>query len=252
MSQLTALDPLYHDDLKVVPENVLAMTAKQHLINLRVSEVGQAVCCCPVFLTHINESADWALSALSGFEVGVNLLMDDSKWDASYMPVSLQTMPFYLMHSDEHEHGYAIGIDAKSDVFSKTEGELVFSENGVEGILVSRARALLEKNLNDDLHTYKFIQTLNEYGLIKPVDLLIYQADETINTLRGLHTIDEDRLRQLNADELSNLHSKQYLPPIYAMLISIFQVNELIRRHNRLNSENIVKQIKIQIQRDLS
>ena len=77
----------------------MAIAKKQHVISLKVTEVSKAVSCFPVFLTRVTDKGDWAISAVTSFEVESNLFVKDNAWDASYLPTGMQTYPFFLMNS---------------------------------------------------------------------------------------------------------------------------------------------------------
>ena len=80
--------------------------------------------------------------------------------------------------------------------------------------------------------------------------MLVQYGDDAVQTLKGLHTLDEDKLQSLPAEQLQELSKKGYLAPIYAMLVSIFQLNALIRKHNSIDSLNNVKHVKLEVARD--
>lgn len=80
--------------------------------------------------------------------------------------------------------------------------------------------------------------------------MLVHYDNGTMQTLKGLHTLDEDRLQSLQAEQLAELNKKGYLSPIHAMLISIYQLNSLIRKHNEVEQFTKVKQIKLEVARD--
>ena len=52
-------------------------------------------------------------------------------------------------------------------------------------------------------------------------------------SLKGLYTINEDKLQNLNASALEALHRKGHLRDVYMMLASLPNVSRLIDRKNR-------------------
>jgi hypothetical protein len=54
----------------------------------------------------------------------------------------------------------------------------------------------------------------------------------------------------LSAEQLHDLNKQGYLVQIHAMLISIYQLNLLIRKHNKINDSNKIAQLKIEIARE--
>ncbi|MEE7548880.1 SapC family protein, partial [Xanthomonas sp. Kuri4-1] len=57
--------------------------------------------------------------------------------------------------------------------------------------------------------------------------------------LAGFHTIDEDRLRALDADALWQLHQAGWLEPIYMVVASMSNFRALIERMNRRHAAGL-------------
>ena len=66
--------------------------------------------------------------------------------------------------------------------------------------------------------------------------------------LKGMHTIDETKLQQLSNDDLAALNKQGYLMPIHAMLMSIIQLNSLIQKHNNIESNKTISQVKLALE----
>lgn len=252
MAELAKLGSEKHGDLRVKSECGLRIAAEQHVMGLKAPEVAKAACSFPVFLSRVQSTGDLALSAVCGLEPGTNLFVEDNKWTATYLPVMLQTYPLFLMTSQDDERGYTVGINEESDAFSTDDGEALFAEDGKPSIFLSNVTALLEAGIQDDLQTHHFLKSLDEMSLHKPIDILVQFQGGEGQTIKGLSTIDEERLQSLSAAELETLSKKGYLMLIHAMLLSIFQLNALILRQNESSAENKVAQIKLQVARDAS
>jgi hypothetical protein len=247
MTQLIELNSQTHGALKV-HDNAATLDARQnHLINLRANEIASSACNFPVFVTRVTQSGDWALSGMTGLEVGLNLFVTQDTWDATYFPTALQSYPFYLMQAAD---SYTIGIDPNNPHISETQGTPVFDNKGQPSMLLNQAKAVLEKNINNDIVTRQFIQALDDGGLLKTIDILVHYQDGTVNTLTGLHTIDEDELQSAPPELFIELRDKGYLAPIYSMLISLYQLNELIQRYNQRSPDTQITQATMQLTRN--
>ena len=233
-----------HSDLKIDPSCAIKVAEKQHLINLKVSELSMAVSSSPVFLSRASEEADWTISAINSFEIDKNLFVEDEKWTATHIPVGMQTYPFFLMRKDGEENSFTIGINENSEAFSKDKGEALF-EDGKASVRLSQATAQLEVEMKNNLHTYQFAKKLSELELIKPVDVQVIYQDGKTNILKGLNTLDEAKLNELGTEQFEELRKAGYLGPIYSMLISIYQFNNLIRLHNNQSRAKVV-QVKLE------
>lgn len=249
LPSLTELSATTHADLKMNPQGVLKVAANQHIINLKVSEVGMAISSFPIFISRISENADWTISAINSFELGSNLFVENDAWIGTHLPIGMQTYPFFLMRSPTDEKNFTIGIDEKSSVFSKQEGEALF-ENGKASMRLSQATAQLELEVKHDVHTYKFTKKAEELGLIRPMDLQVQYHNGRVNTLKGLNTIDEVALQELDIEKFDELRKESYLLPLYSMLTSIYQFNNLIKLHNLKYPDNTIAQVKLEVPKD--
>ncbi len=252
MTALVELSSSKHGRLRVVDNCALDLAAKQHVVNLRVTEIGKAVSSFPLFMTRNPQSGGWALSAMCSFEPGQNLFVERAHWTGTYLPTAMQTYPLFLMRSPTEEKSYTVGIDEQSPAFSNEQGEALFDEQGKASLYLSKATALLEADIKNDIHTYQFLSRLEELGLMKSVDVQVKYDDDAVNTIRGLHTIDEDKLQLLAAQQLEELNKNGYLLSIHAMLVSTFQLNALIKKHNQKQGPTVVVQVKLESSKDVT
>lgn len=250
MNTLVELSNNLHKSLKLRENSVAQFAASQQIMRLRVPELGKAATNFPLFLSRNQQDGSWVLSALSSFEPLQNLFVDDGRWNAIYQPTSLQTYPFYLMQSPNQEKSYTIGIVEKDDAFSTENGESIFDDEGRASLYLSKAKILLEATIKQDVETYHFIKKIEALGLIKAIDLQLIFADGNVQNIAGLCTIDEDKLQNLSTEQTIELAESGYLIAIHAMLLSIYQLNLLLRKHNELDSNNKITQLKIEVAKD--
>jgi len=177
MTELVKLDYKEHGALKIVQNCTTNVAQDQHIIALRVNEVGQATTSFPVFINRIADTDEWALSAIASFESGTNLFVKDDLWHATHVPISMQTYPLFLMKAEDEEKGYAVGILPSSKAFSEEEGEPLFNDKGELTDLVKNMVSVLEDDIKNSAQTRKFTQTLVELELLKPTNLLVHYTD---------------------------------------------------------------------------
>lgn len=242
---LTELSATAHADLKIDPICAIKVAKTQHMINLKVSEVAMAVSSFPVFLTRAPETADWNLSAINSYEMSDNLFVEGDKWIGTHLPIGMKTFPFFLMRSPKDEKTFTIGINEESNSFSKEEGEALF-DDGKASVRLSQATAQLELEIKHEVHTAQFAKKIDELGLIRAIDLQVHYHNGLVNTLKGLHTIDEAKLYELELETLAELRKEGYLMPLYSMISSIYQFNSLIRLHNIKKPDSTIAQVKFE------
>lgn len=249
MAELIELSSKKHCNVKVNTNAGLDFVSALHVMNVRVPEVGMAVSSFPIFFTRNAHNGDWGLSAISSFNSGLNLFVENKQWTATYQPSCMRTYPLYLMQAEQGENNYTIGIDESNAVFSTDEGNALFDNESKATPYLHQMTKLLEADIKNDIQTYEFAKTLESLNLFKTIDLVISYHDETAQTLKGLHTIDEDKLQALSAEQLFELNQKGYLSPIHAILVSIFQLNLLVQKNNARSDLLAIKNIKLELSR---
>tara|TARA_R110001592_G_scaffold328458_1_gene610058 strand:+ start:19121 stop:19885 length:765 start_codon:yes stop_codon:yes gene_type:complete len=250
MKKLTELTPQQHQNLRLANDSAIQFAHQQNIMNLRVSEVSQTACSMPIVYVRDGNNGQWVLTAFTSFEQGSNLFVEQGKWTALHTPTNMQTFPFFLMMSPDDPQRYTIGIDEQHGVFSATTGQAIFETNGKASLHLSRVKALLESDINNDLQTQAFNQHISQLGLLRPISILIQYQDGSTPSLSGLFTIDEDKLQTLSQEALFELHQKGYLAPLQAMLMSLFQLNALIKKHNKTPGLNPIKSIKLEVSKN--
>jgi len=141
---------------------------------------------------------------------------------------------------------------------SGIKGAPLFDEQGKSVDWVNTLGNQLESHLQANYQTHLYINALEKAGLNKEINVHIAYKDGTVQTIGGLHTVDEDKLQAMDAEQLLEFNKIGYLMPIHAMLMSIYQLNPLVRRHNKIAESpagkvaghKLVNQVKLEIARD--
>lgn len=252
MPSLTELTSAKHQQLKVNPQTVIDHARKQHVLHLSASEIANAASCFPIFISRNNQNGDWAFSAMTSLTLNQNLFVQGNAWQSVFQPVTMRTYPLYLMQKPDGSDSYCVGFDESSNAFSYDHGKSLFESDGQASAHLSMVTQLLETQLKDIQQTYLFAQKLEELSLLKEMDLKIVRADGQVDTIKGLHTIDEDKLRTLDAQLLAELNTLGYLIPIHAMLLSIYQLNVLINKHNVFNENQQITNVKMEVSKEFA
>ncbi len=252
MAELVELTPEAHGHLKLDTSAAVEVARRTHIMSLRVTEISRAACEVPVFLTKSGQDGEWLISAITSYELEKNLLVRDGKWQGIYQPSAMTTYPFFLMKHPTEEKQYTIGIDPEHAAFSKEDGEPLFEENKKAGAMLSRITSVLQDDMRNDVHTYQFCKYIDELGLIRSIDVTVRYEGGSVNTLKGLNTIDEAKLAGLSEEQFKDLREKNYLAPLYSLLISLYQLNHLIRLHNEHSGSERVMQVSMGVEKDES
>jgi hypothetical protein len=175
--------------------------------------------------------------ALFGLQDGENLFLDGEAWDADYLPVAVERLPFLIGRDGEE---LVVHIDAASprvvaDARSAAGEALapVFLEHGGNTEYLARVSRLLV-TLHEGLQaTPAFIAALRAHALLESFVLDVTDAEGATQRLAGFHTIHEERLAALEADALAELHRAGFLQPIFMVLASLSNFRALIARRAR-------------------
>jgi len=176
--------------------------------------------------------------ALLGLRSDENLFLDGEvsgaqRWDAHYLPIAVQRLPFLIGIADDEPmihidlaHPRVVRGDA-------AEGEPLFLEHGGTTAYLEHMASML-RALHDGLRDNAgFIAALLHHRLLEPFALEIRLVDRSKLRLGGFHTIDEQRLRELDAAALHELSQAGYLEAAYMALASMSHLRDLIERMNR-------------------
>lgn len=166
---------------------------------------------------------------LFGLQEGSNLFLAEAGWDADYLPLSVQRLPFSIGVADD-ELRMMVDMDSRR-ISHGAEGEAVFLPHGGTTDFTENANAVL-RSLHEGLQaTTDFVQTLMTNDLLEPFTLDVERPDGTHGQLLGFYIIDEERLAALDASSIGLLHQADYLMPIYMALASLSNFTKLIKRH---------------------
>lgn len=252
MAKLTELTPSEHKDLKIAPNAPMEFAARQHVLSLSAVELAHAATSFPVFATRNNVNGNWAFSAMTSFELEQNLFVEEGSYKAVYQPTCLRTYPLFLMQSPKGENQFTIGFDEEGGAVTREQGASFFTEDGKATDHLSEVTKMLEGELNNMRLTHEFAQSIEKLNLFKALDLKIQYEDGTVNTIKGLNTIDEDVFKTLSGEQLASLNEQGYLTPIHGLLISIFQMNTLITKNNALANKANVVNVKMEVSKEFT
>lgn len=192
----------------------------------------------PILLQKDPETNSFITVALFGFQSKENLFLNSSGWDANYIPLSIQRLPFLIGFQEVNNNGVTdyqrvITLDMDSPRVNKVEGKALFLEFGGNSEYLETMANILE-TLHLGLEENKgFIEALLKYELIEALTVDVELKDGSKNSLIGFHTINEDQLNKLSAEAIVELHQAGYLQAIYLMLASQVHFRELVDRKNK-------------------
>lgn len=242
MTNLVPLNNVQHKGVKIVSRSNFSDVANKNSMSLTAEEIAAAASSFPTVLIKDANTATFHCVALFGFEAGQNLFCIDgaSRWEGLYIPMAIQRAPFSLGPDPEQDKTLMLYLDEGSEQISQHSGSALYEENGVETAFLKSVTKQMSDYFNAELVTQKFVSTLLEKDLVKEIELLIQFDSERTKRIKGLYTINEEKLNELDEETVVAFFKQNFFVPIYAMLNSITQLNRLFRLHNNVASEKIL------------
>ncbi|MEO1246850.1 MAG: SapC family protein [Pseudomonadota bacterium] len=237
MASPTVLDASDHRQLRVVTERGALYGENVHIVPVIADELQSLVLDYPVALIKDAETGHFGLYALLGFEPGENLYLSENQWRASYVPLHVRRQPFMVgLETDAGEQANpenaVITIDIDSKRVQANEGQALFTDDGRWSPYLEAVSKMLAKLMAGMKSTDAFIAHLAERDLLEPAQLNVTFADGEEKSYEGLYTVNDEKLSELDAGSLKELHDKGYLQACYLLLASIGHVQSLISLKN--------------------
>jgi len=233
MTSLTALDAKAHKHLRVDLNKVEEMGADLHMSPVVVSEFNKLIVHYPILFSKHIDTGQFSCVCLMGLQEGENLFWQQGRFNAIYIPLMISRHPFFVGKDDTGEHDYVICLNSDCHSLSETQGEPLFNEDGSAAPLLNSAKQQLAELLVGEQQTGTFIELLVQLDLLVPLSLDITFASGEKQTVKGLYSIDEDKLQSLPIEQLQRLRDGQCLHAAYTQLASLGQIYHLIEMKNK-------------------
>jgi hypothetical protein len=233
VTKIAILDKNKHKNTRILTERGAEFGENVHLIPVIADELEKLVLEYPVCLIKDNDTGQFGLHALLGFEVNENLFLQGNEWQASYVPLHIKRQPFMVGVNAKHgeqptPENTIITINTANARVQELSGEAIFDDKGNATPFMQEMNNLLSNLMNGIIRTEAFIQKLSEHNLIESIQLTVNFIGSEEKRFDGIYTINEENLQQLSADVLEELNNKGYLQACYLLRASIGHVQKLI------------------------
>lgn len=229
MPDIALLNNVVHKDLRVITRRGAQYGDRQMAAVTFPAEFRDVQACYPIVFRKTTDGLGFEPVALFGFHEEENLFLDGERWDAAYLPMMVERLPFLIGGSGSE---LMVHIDLDSPRISRSDGEAVFLPHGGNSDFLERSSSMLlaiHRGLQD---TPALLAALLQHELLESFVLDVELNDGSQNRLVGFHTINEDRLAALGADAVAALHQAGHLQSIYMVLASLSNFRLLIDRKN--------------------
>lgn len=228
------LNNVDHADLRVIAAHGVAFGDGVNQTLLLPTEFEAAQREYPILIRKDAAGAYQAV-ALLGLDRDENLFLDETGWNARYIPAVQRRGPFSIaLQRDERggEPRPMIHVDLDHPRISAQGEPLFLSAGGNSPYLQSVSQTLGQ--IHDGLEIAgPMFAAFEQYGLIEPIDIEIKLDDNTSYAVPDVYSIAPDRLSALSGEALERLHQSGLLRAAQWIVSSMGNIEDLIARKNR-------------------
>jgi hypothetical protein len=224
---MTRIAPLHHVRHARVQLRQPSGATTQRFALLGRSELTLACADFPLCLAKEAATGRFNLIALFGLIEPRNLFWLHEKWQATYRPEATTTAPFLL--DPNSEHGLAIDEDG---VALNQDGMQLFGADGRASELLKSLSVRLRRVTADIADAQRMVDDFAERRLIRPLQLIMRQADGREHQIDGLYSLGTEALATLANDSVVELYRAGHLAAAAIMSASLAQIERLRQLHN--------------------
>lgn len=229
------LDASRHRTLRVGAFPDFAQASRQQHAILGWSEIALAAADYPLALLKHNDTGQFNVVALYGFQPDRNLYIAGSHWHATYIPQNSLRYPFFANSAG----ALGLAIDERSELIGVAEGHRLFDDTGQPTAYTVQISDALRDLRQDFEDMREFVLALTRLQLVRPLELILRMEDGAESQIEGLYSISDQAQSSLAADAVVALHRKGYLQALSILMASLAQINRLQQLHNARSSLGI-------------
>lgn len=218
-----------HGKIKVKASNSFEFARELHVAYITSQEFVRAATTYPiVFIEDGSNSSGFRPVVLMGLQAGKNLFVgEDGTWQASYVPAIVRRYPFALTKASDSDD-YLVCIDEGSDLVNKKDGAALFDSKGEPTEVVENVKRYLSELQQLDQLTNQFCDAMAGQNLFTPLNMRVGDG-AALRNITGCYIVNEQRLNGLSGERFAELRERGYLAQIYAHLISLGQMERLVK-----------------------
>jgi hypothetical protein len=233
------LDKDKHQDIKILPQLDLGFSKETHLAAATIREFAQLASTMPVVFIEDPNSKNIHTVAMLGLDQNKNLFWAEDKWQGPHVPLNIQRYPFDIRPDGEH---LGVFFDENSDLVAE-QGEALFTEAGEPTDFLKNRQQFLAELANSEMLNQRFIKRVVELDLLEQIQIGIQYQDGTARNVTGIMSIDEKKLNGLDDAVVLELHKAGFLGAMYALMMSLAQLNRLVELSNK--SDKPIRTVQI-------
>lgn len=192
---------------------------------LSITEVGKAMMSLP--LAFVQQSDSVQMVAVLGLKANTNLCVgDNGGWLGPYVPAKLRPYPFSLGKTQQDE--MILCVDEDSGLLSRDEGKPLFNDDKTPSDELIQIRDFLVQ-INQGIEIIPGITSvMAELELFEPWQIVMTDEQQSKTRIEGLLKINEQRLNELNGEDLKKLQDSKGMILAYAQMFSMQHIDALV------------------------
>lgn len=227
--KVVALSKEQHAKTRISSENAFSHVADQHMLPIVVQEFVVAGAEFPVVFVKDGQNDSYQPVVLLGLAANQNLVIEDGKWQALYVPRVARNYPLVLVQPEQNSDRLVVAVDESSARVNESEGVPLFKDDGSETDYLADRKKQMGEFVEFSRMTRGFSEKLKSLDLIKEQVLTITIDGEPRN-INGIHMIDEKKLNELDNEVFLELRKLGFLTAIYAHLMSLQHTQKLVQK----------------------
>ena len=232
MAQPVLIDYKQHSKTLIKTQRGAEYGENVHFIPVIADEVRALALAYPICFLKDNNTGQFGLNVLTGFEAGENLFLQNNEWRTHYVPIHLRRQPFLVGVTENGakptSDNTVLTLDMDSARVNSEQGERLFDEQGNASAYLTQMVDLLGQLMSGNNRTEVFINALLEQDLIEELQLSITLKDGQQKRFDGLYNINEAKLAELKGQALEDFKMKGYLQASYLIAASTGHIQTLL------------------------
>jgi hypothetical protein len=189
----------------------------------------------PIFFRKEPGGDNYLSVAMLGFAKDENLYLEDTGWNARYLPAVVARGPFLIGFQESQVDGElrkspVIHIDLDHPQVSETEGEPLFLKHGGNAPYLQEMTSALDRIHRGIALSKDMFAAFTALDLIDPIKLEVKLTADDQRDLLGYYSVNIEKLRALDAASLAGLHRDGFLESAYLVIGSLNNVQKLVDR----------------------
>lgn len=231
--KIVPLNKEQHKDLYIEPSDSYAFAKDSNSLYIAAVEFSRAAAEYPIVFGNDAEDNVFPV-VLLGLKQNQNLYVDKKgKWQAAYIPAYTRRYPFILAGNSggEGQDQFTVCIDEGYAGFNTAkEGQPLFDDKGEQSPILKQAVDFLRDYQSQIQLTTQFCSHLAELDVLEPVQANIEMKSGDKFAIGGFRCVNRDKLKGLSAETLKQLVDSGEMELIYAHLLSLNNINQLMNR----------------------